>query len=118
MLPADELAAMQAEALLALPQTCVIKRKTRQSDGAGGSTLMLTTVTTVYGRAGAVRADLLEAYADRIGKRTAALIVLPAVTDVQTDDQITLGSQTWEVIGVEGGETWEIARRAVCARLE
>ncbi|HEX2172139.1 MAG TPA: hypothetical protein VHL09_06805 [Dehalococcoidia bacterium] len=42
---------------------------------------------------------------------------LPPLTDVTVKDQLTTGSETFEVVGVLGPWSRELPRRAVCRRI-
>jgi hypothetical protein len=114
-LTTEELAAMQAEAIGMLPDTCTIKRPSQTPDGAGGFTTSYddtyTGVPCRRGPAGGSERIMAEKLTDvRVWT-----VTLPAGTDIQTGDLIAIDGYagTLKVAGWND-RSWEITRRVVC----
>lgn len=122
-LTATELASIRADEQTAMPSTCTISRNTPSSDSQGGDTAVWTDIATgvpcrlspLFPR-GAVEATT--------GERTLAefrfLLTLPAGTDIEAKDRVTVTGAAdggpHEVIGVTD-RTPELVRRAEVQRL-
>ncbi len=114
-LTTDELAAMQAEAVEMLPDTCTIRRGTRTPDGAGGFT---TAYNDVYGLVPCRRGPVGQSeriIAEKLTDVRVWTVTLPAATDIQTGDLIDIDGYagTLKVAGW-ADRSWEITRRVVC----
>jgi hypothetical protein len=114
-LTADELSRMQATQQEAMPDTAEVRRPTRTPDGMGGTDQALTLVASAACRVDKVEDNPLVAqFGERIGTRQAVIVRLPAGTDVQPGDQITVGAELYEAISVPVG-SWETARPVLAA---
>lgn len=96
-IPASELAAMQAAALIAMDQTCRIQRKSPVRDAYGSQTDNFTTVSQpTYGTGPTPcmvtqpSSQVMQNYDYLIGTLSAWVVRLPSTANVQRDDQINL----------------------------
>lgn len=120
MLTDDEITNMRTAANLALPDEATIKRPSRASDAAGGFRTTLSTLATGVD----VRMDppnyatraLIEVYSARIAGRQTTVLVFPAETNVEVDDQVEIGSDVWHVLSILSGSI-EITRMALAVRV-
>ncbi len=116
MLPADELAAIRAEASAALPETVEVQRPTATADGAGGQAVSWSPAGTYPGRlAPAGPLDVEREFAGRVAGRSLWRITLPALADVRLADRVAVGGRTFEVLGVRA-RSFEVCR--VCLAVE
>ncbi|HLH22446.1 MAG TPA: head-tail adaptor protein [Chloroflexota bacterium] len=119
MLSTGELAAIQAEAALLLPDTAEIQRPTAGAqDGMGGTTMAWQTVATVPCAVGPrpYRPDE-SVVAAQLGTQAAWIVLLPVGTDVQPQDRIVVGPSTFEVAAPLGPRTWEFVREIACVQV-
>lgn len=112
-----EIDAARADLATMLPDTCRIRRVTRQSDGAGGHTAHRRDIaadvpcrlspasSAAGGRAGASQAG------GRLNDATTHIVTFETGTDVAIDDHIVVGEATFEVLAVGKGGAWELTRR-------
>ena len=97
MLPISsaELAAIRADIQsAAMDQTCVIKRKTRTSDGGGSSTEVWTTIATTVAGITQPSATLLQNYDFKVSSQSTWQVRLPYSTGVKEQDHLIIGGQT------------------------
>lgn len=98
MIPATELAAMQAVAAASLDITgCQIQRATPADDGYGHTTKTWATIATVTAGMAKPSAQVMTQYAGRIGALASWVVSLPLGTDVKADDQLLIIGQTLRV---------------------
>lgn len=114
MVTAGELAAMQAVQQATLVEACAIVRRTLASDGAGGQTVTETATATICRLAASTNTPSDRLVAGGVTEQTLWRITLPAGADVRTTDAITIGSRTFEVMGLYGPHTLTTALVAVC----
>ena len=114
MVTAGELAAMQATQALTLIESCAIVRRTLASDGAGGQTVTEASTATVCRLAASTNMPADRLVAGSVTEQTLWRITLPAGTDVRKQDAITIGSRTFEVMGLYGPHTLTTALVCVC----
>lgn len=112
VLSASQIAAMEATAGSALPDTCMVLRPTDVPNDMGGQTR--TWGTAVASVACRIRPGGLAPDEARRREGVVALgdwvITMPAGTDVQKTDRVVSGSRTFEV--TQGSPpSWEIATR-------
>lgn len=124
MLTATELADMRQAILEALPDTGQVTRPTRAADGLGGQTVTYTTAIAAVacrlslptgGTPGI--SQLGKEIAERLGNRTIFVASFPYNTDVRDGDRLAVNGKTYEVLAIING-SWEIARRAMVARVD
>lgn len=116
ILSSDEIAAMQSEAEIYLPDTGVIKRNSLSSDSMGGFTVSETTIATVSCRVDPPERNIVVTqYAERIGERQLVEIVTPAGTNFIEGDRMYIESVVYEALGVLAG-SWELTRNMLCVR--
>lgn len=112
MLSASQLAGMRATTERALPETCVIERKTTVSDGGGGTTdTWGDHATSVPCRIAPVAGGETGMAGDRILDETTHVVTLPSGQDITEADRIVLDSRTYEVTQVRDRGAWELSRR-------
>lgn len=118
MLSSDELAAIRAEQVATMPDTCVVQSVTRTADGMGGFTEDW---------------DDSASYACRLSSRglpreylemsaiTGAhywMVTLPHDAVVMREDRLVIGDRVLSIVGFASGGTWETAKRAVCVEVD
>lgn len=111
MIPAAELAALQAAANAALDQTGVQVRRVsgRTATGQGQATPTYATVATVAAALGAPAPADLATYAARIAHREAYRVALPAGTGARPTDLLVFTSGlTLEVMGSVSSASYNV----------
>jgi hypothetical protein len=111
-----EIAGMKETADLALPDTGTIRRATFASDGMGGFTETWATSATVACRVDFPGSIRLDQWQEKIQNRSVFILNVPADTELLGDDQVTVGTVIYSVIGVLSG-SWEITERAVVVKV-
>ena len=114
MVTAGELAAMQEVQQATLTETCAVVRRTLASDGAGGQTVSSASTATVCRLAASGNTPADRLVAGSVAEQVLWRITLPAGTDVRKADAVTIGSRTFEVMGVYGPQTRPSALVCVC----
>ena len=114
MLMTAELADARATQNLTLTQSAAVGRPTTASDGMGGWSETRSTVATVACRVGVARDSDVRLVAGKLRERTPLVVTVAALTDVRTDDVLTVESVTYQVLAVVAPETLETARRCIC----
>jgi head-tail adaptor len=118
LISAADLAAMRATQALALPSTCSISRRALSADGMGGYSETWATLTaSVACRLSPHSAPTEVIMAERYGGRQTWQLTVPSGTDVTADDRVTIGSVTYEVVGINSAGAWETARRVIVGRV-
>jgi hypothetical protein len=92
MIPANELAALQAVAAAALDTPCVIQRNTPIKDAHGSQADSWATIATVSCNLAQPTSGLMQNYGFLIGSEDSWLVRLPAGQDVRRNDQIIVGA--------------------------
>jgi len=118
MLTTAQMAAMQAVQTAAMSQTATITRLTNVSDGMGGYTQTATTSTAACRVAPSLNMPVATVFAGRLNEGLPWRVYLPAGTDVQEGDRLTIGSRSYEVLGILAPHTFETATCCVCAERE
>jgi len=122
VLTANDLAAIRQAQEQAMPDSCTIQRRTLTSDGMGGYTESWSDLATgVKCRLSPVRSisQLAErVVAEQFVGRTLWQLTLPAGQDVSHDDRVVVGATTYEVMSVNSGGAWEVARRVLLALVD
>lgn len=120
-----ELTQARADLAATLPDTCVILRPTAgTSDGAGGyiggTVSAAGTVACRIAPSGLPGSGMATepSVAGQQGQVTLWTISLPALTDVRSTDRIQSGSVTYEITGVAGPRSNELARRVFAKAVE
>jgi hypothetical protein len=115
MIPASELAAMQATINAALDQSCTIQRKspTRTAEGyqVDGYTTLATSVCNVAEPTQA----MMQNYATRIADEETWLLRLPYNQDIRPDDQILVAGVTMRVEIVLNPESYNTSIRVLAS---
>lgn len=117
LLSAGQVDAMRRVAVQALPDLATIQRRTRTSDGGGGSTEQWADVATVAARITPVGGGEVgtvsgtSTIGGRVIATTTHIVTLPAGTDVLAADQLVVDGTTYEVTLVRKHGEWEITRR-------
>ncbi len=115
----NDLMQLRADANGLLTETCVIRSPgTPQPDGAGGWTDGTPTDSGPYACERRMPSPGREMEQASILQLVSPwIIVLPAGTNVNGDDQIIIGSDIYEVKGVIQGGTREIVRRVLAVEV-
>lgn len=113
MISIGELAGLRATQETALPDEAVIVRRAYASDGAGGQTETITTVTARCRAAPASAHDVQRAGA--LSEKPTWRITFAAGTDLRDTDRIDVGARNFEIVTLLAGGSWETARVALCA---
>ncbi len=114
MLTSAELTALQSVQELTMTDTATIFRYATVSDGAGGTTETVTTSSVACRLAPSNNAALAQLYAGRIDEGILWYIYLPTDTDVQEEDRITIGLNSFDILGKRAPYTLETAIRLDC----
>lgn len=98
MIPASELAAIQAEAArVACDLSCTIERLTRTPESQGGATVGYSNVVTVNAGMAQPTAGQLQNYEYIIGSLAAWQVKFPIGTDVRHGDLLSIAGQALKV---------------------
>ena len=117
MLTADPLASMKATQGAALNTTCTIKQRTFTADTVGGQAEgEATRATNVACRLGPYRAPSEGVVAEQLAGHEAFVLTLAAGQVIEVTDRVIIGSDSYEVVGIESAGAWETARRVIVAR--
>lgn len=119
---ATTLAGLRSVAAGFLPDVCTVQRPgTAVSDGAGGWTTPYTDVLVAapcrISPAGGGDEAL---FAGRVVGQTDWIVTLAATTDIRLSDRLVVtvtdqsSTRTFEVVGVAGPRSYEVARRVAC----
>lgn len=117
MLTDAELAAMRAQAEEALPDSAVILRKTRVSDGGGGGSLSWAAAGTYDARFGPTTGSETTVAGQLVGQLD-GMVTLPTTADVTATDRVQIAGKTYEVMAVVLHEAWALARRVAVRRVK
>ena len=114
LIPASELAALQATATSAMDLSgIVVKRKTRTQSASGTYTETLTTeVASTVGGWAKPSASVMTQYAGLIGSLAAWVVRLPSGTNVQRNDLLLMPSG--DTLTVQADLTERIYATCVC----
>lgn len=119
MISSAQLAAFQAAAKAAMDQAITIKRNTAgSSDGAGGTSESLTTVTSVVGNLAQPTAELMQNYDYLIGSVSAWLVRMPVSTNVKEADVLVVGSMKLRVQVLFQPQSYQTAMLLLCAEVQ
>lgn len=119
MIDARTLAEMKTRQQAAMPDSCVVKRLTRASDGAGGSTESWATAATVACRYAPARGAEQQA-AGKLAAVGVWTVTVPQGTDVRATDRLVIGTRTFEVVTTAAGSVdgaWETALRVLATEV-
>jgi head-tail adaptor len=118
MLTPDEIDAMRAQQLEALPTQVWILRRTETRDKLGGTTHIWLPAAEHTGRiaaglTGAARRSL----GDKISERTTHTVTVPWDATVQSDDRVAIGTRAFSVLAIIRTEDWQTAMRLAVAEV-
>lgn len=115
LLSAEEIAAMQAVADEALPDTCTIERRSLAADGGGGWSESWAQVGgTIPCRIAKDAGTTSQAEREQGDRDTSTVywkITLPEGTDIKAADRILSAGRIFEIDSVDAPISWEISRR-------
>ncbi len=117
MIPAHELAAMQAACAAALDTPCTIERKAPVADGYGSESDGYQPLATPLCSLSQPSAQLMQNYEYLIGDQSTWVVGLPAGQDVKNDDQIVVAGQTLRVQAVLAPRSYETRRRVLASEI-
>lgn len=116
---AAALARMQALTNGTLDQSVTIKRNTGGvSDGAGGSTEVVSTIATTVCHVGQPSQGLMQNYDYLIGTTDTTLIRFAIGTNVQENDLLIVGGQTLRVQLVLTPRSYPVALQVLAAEVQ
>lgn len=117
---ADELAAIQAEAVSAVcDKTCFIYRHTTNTaDGYGSSVPTYTLINTTVAGLGEPSAGELQNYDFIIGDKAAWKVRMPVGTDVTHQDHLVIEGQTLEVHVLLNPRSYEVFHSVIAAEIK
>ena len=118
MLSSDELAAIRAEQVANMPDTCTVQNVTRVPDGMGGFTEAWDDGTSYACRLSSrgLPREYLEIAA--ISGAHYWMVTLPHDAVVTREDRLVIGGKTVSIVGFASGGEWETAKRAVCVEVD
>lgn len=118
MLSSDELAAIRAEQVATMPDTCVVQNVTRTADGMGGFTEDWDDSASYACRLSSrgLPREYLEMAA--ISGAHYWMVTLPQSAVVTREHRLKIGSRILSIVGFASGGTWETAKRAVCVEVD
>jgi SPP1 family predicted phage head-tail adaptor len=111
MLTDLQLAEMRATVNDALPDTCLVQRRTIVNDGGGGQTETWADHATVACRIAPVGGGEGRVAGGRVEDETTHVVTMPAGTDVTEADRLVISSRTYEVTLVHERGAWELSKR-------
>jgi len=117
MLSATELAAAQAAAAAALPDTATVERPTMASDGAGGQTVAWQAAGSYAARLAPAGAEDERQMAGRMTATCLWRITLPAGADVRPGDRLQVSGRRFEVLAARA-RSFEVCRVVLATLLE
>lgn len=105
-----------------LPDVCDILSLTRVSDGQGGYTETWGTATaSVACRLDPERGQYIgteTTVASRLEPYSTWMLSVPHDTTLTVANRVQVGSATYNVIGVDGGRSWALVKRATLEKVE
>lgn len=118
LLSDDDLAILREAELAAMPETCTIRRKTTEADGAGGKRTIHSDIGTSPCWRGPVgNSPQEQVIAARLVGKALYRVKLPHGTDVRRNDQLIVGGDVLEVVEPMA-DSWSTAQMAICAKVE
>lgn len=112
MLTTNELARMRAVQEAALPDECTIRAATAGVDDIGQPTLTWADLETGVACRLAQRRVAEVVAGERVERVTGWVLTVPQGTTLTAAHRVVVGGRTFEVVGVNTGESWETVRRA------
>lgn len=111
MFAAAELTELRADQVAAMDLTCVISTPgAAVSDLAGGFTDGTATTVSVACRVGPPSTDERET-SSRLGQQADAVLTMPYGTSIPEGASITVGGHTYQEIGTNAGQSFQVAVR-------
>lgn len=118
-----DIARMKATAQAILTQTCSIARPTETADGQGGWTKGSSAVASDVACRLAVRQNAV--IGSEIGQQSGRVVAtieytlkLKDTQDIEPDDLVTIGGETYRVESVWDEHQWETVKRCKVTRVE
>jgi hypothetical protein len=120
MLSTAELASMKAEGLRAMPDTATILRPTVVNGPGGAAPTFPSTGPTTVCR---LSASVLSGGSEQLGAGTlvstmAYTLTVPPGTDIQRQDRIEVGVDTFEVLAIKGAASWNMSDSATMMKID
>ena len=108
---------MRVEAVRAMPDNVTVQRKTLVSDKQGGFTEGWSDVyQNIQGRV-SVTGGAESLAAGRQDVRIDATLTVAYDQSIEQSDKVVHGGETYEIVSVDSGKTWALARRCQMRRL-
>lgn len=117
MLTDAELAAMRETAEAALPDSAIVYRKTRTSDGGGGGSTSWAASGTYDARFGP-SAGAEDLVSERIAAQLDGFVTLPHDAIATEADRVAIKGTTYEVLTVLAHESWRLMKRLAVRRVK
>lgn len=117
-LTANELGRMQDVQEVAMPDTCIVRRRTLTSDDMGGYTEAWADVGEYSCRIVPKAVNDEREQSGKVTARAEWAITLPYNADVRETDRIQHNDVYYEVVQVHDDESWQTALHCVCWRVE
>lgn len=108
---------MRAALELSLPETAIINRATRISDGMGGHTTSMAAIGTADCRLSPVSGDERK-IAEQLGAVSMWTVTLPALTPIDEADLLLIDNRLFEVKYIRAFRSFEISRRVLVTENE
>jgi len=119
MLSSDELAAIRAEQVATMPDTCVVQSRTHTPDGQGGQKAgdwQDGASHTCRLSSRGVPKEYLEMAA--IEGVQYWMVTLQHDAVVTREDRLKIGDRVMSIVGFASGGAWETAKLAVCVEVD
>ena len=117
LLQGSDLNYLRTETQKAMPDNLTIQRKTLVSDKQGGFTEGWSDVyQNVQGRV-SVTGGSESMAAGRQDVRIDATLTIAYDQSIEQSDKVVHGGETYEIVSVDSGKTWALARRCQMRRL-
>lgn len=117
MLSSDELAAIRAEQVANMPDTCTVQNVTRTLTSSGGSTRDWVDGASYPCRLS--NRGLPQEYLQLAAVQGVQywMVTLPHDAVVTREARLVIGGKTVSIVGFASGGEWETAKRAVCVEV-
>lgn len=117
---AGELAQMVADGIKAMPDTAMILRPTIVNGPGGPAQTYPSTGPTTVCR---LSASVLSGGSEQLGAGTlvstmAYTLTVPPGTDIQRQDRIEVGGDTFEVLAIKGAASWNMSDSATMMKID
>ena len=117
LLQGNDLAYLRTESQTAMPDSVTIQRKTLVSDQQGGFTEGWADVyQNIRGRV-SITGGSESASEGRQNVKVDAMLTVAYDQSIEQSDRVLHGGQTYEILSVDTGKTWQLAQRCQMRQL-